>query len=1015
MKDIMIIVNSGDNQILKNSDSLGISSENLQGKIIFKPEPFVEGTCRMYIEGRGSILMQKEEDCYTLDILSSLLTEPSLDICFKITEPENEKGIPIFCSKKIHFKVLDTIDSSSTIPEDYPSWEQVLDSMIAEVEELEEDVAEAIGNIQDLTEAYNQNATEKTNAFNQNATQKTNDFNANYTQKVNDFDTATDTILATKKGQLDTYEQTKEVELNAYTGTKKAELDSYETAKETEINNYVTTKKTEINTYTGTKKTELDTYEGAKETELNTYASGLKDAFDNNASAKTTAFDENATAKTTAFNDNATAKTGDFNDNVTTKTTEFDAHVTEKEAEFDENVDSIQEQITDIQEFIDSELEQGITEKGTRADVNDSAKWYGELAPEGRKYQKQLEGYNLFNYAQVVNLAYGTRPGESSSYILGSSLYRGYYIPVTPGEHYFVSRKNTTDFNRFRYCYTEIEPAGNVPVISGSQKNRDTYTSFDTVVPEGAGYLFLYLTNEGTDITPEMEVQITKSEELLPYEPFCGGVPSPNPEILQQIQNVEGRSCKNLFDINNLDKTSGGVQKTIEGNILELEAINTTGTQFVGEIISGLDETKTYTFSCKAKKIVCDSTGDSRLRAYLAGSNDGETYTRIAFVDKGSPVVNTEYSLEYSFTGYKYCRIYLYNRAEATVTIGEKTQYSDIQLEEGAVKTNYEYHFEGKRLDFNVCNKNIFDNEWELGIIRGDTGLNQDNSNYIRGKNFIPAKELTNYKISDINNIFDRMLVYEYKSDFSYNLTTNKVVYGYLTTEKDTAYIRIRPNVSTTDTSVKVQIEEGIAASPYEEHKQQLIPFPMQEGQKLMEGDYLADDGVHHVRKQIVLDGTENYGGNTQTATVHSFTLTSYANIIDKTNTTDVYCDKLKNSTGTTANIIRKSTSSGNIIMNFTSDFVQYDAAALKQKIADYYNNNNPFIIQIPLLNEEVDPYTEEQAEAYNELKKLMLNQGVNHIWTGTDGLEPNLQLTYYKSNKQRLNNIEARLELLEG
>lgn len=48
---------------------------------------------------------------------------------------------------------------------------------------------EAINNIVDMTETYNQNAQEKTNAFNQNATEKTSDFNANATQKTNEFNT----------------------------------------------------------------------------------------------------------------------------------------------------------------------------------------------------------------------------------------------------------------------------------------------------------------------------------------------------------------------------------------------------------------------------------------------------------------------------------------------------------------------------------------------------------------------------------------------------------------------------------------------------------------------------------------------------------------------------------------------------------------------------------------------------------------------------------------------------------
>ncbi len=204
-KNIQITVNSETCFICKDSEILGISEENLQGKIIFKPEPFVDGTCRMYVENKGSILMQKEEDCYTLDIKSSLLIAPGIEICFKITEPENEKGIPIFSTKKIYFKVLDTIESEEEIPDQYPSWIETFDSKIAELNELEKNIEdgeeernrkvdEAIENIVDLTEEYNQNAVEKTNEFNMNVTEKTDDFNNNADEKKEELEVIADGV-----------------------------------------------------------------------------------------------------------------------------------------------------------------------------------------------------------------------------------------------------------------------------------------------------------------------------------------------------------------------------------------------------------------------------------------------------------------------------------------------------------------------------------------------------------------------------------------------------------------------------------------------------------------------------------------------------------------------------------------------------------------------------------------------------------------------------------------------------
>lgn len=191
MKDIQINVNTETNLIYKDSEILGISSENLQGKIIFKPVPFINGVCRLYVKNLGAIEMNKGEDCYTLPIKSSLLKSPGIDVCFKIAEPTNENGTPIFASKIVHLKVLDTIEDDSTIPEQYPSWIETFDSKIAEIQKLEETVSvneeirvenenkrilaeenrektttEAVNNIVDMTESYNANAEEKKQEIN---------------------------------------------------------------------------------------------------------------------------------------------------------------------------------------------------------------------------------------------------------------------------------------------------------------------------------------------------------------------------------------------------------------------------------------------------------------------------------------------------------------------------------------------------------------------------------------------------------------------------------------------------------------------------------------------------------------------------------------------------------------------------------------------------------------------------------------------------------------------------------
>ena len=125
-----------------------------------------------------------------------------------------------------------------------------------------------------------------------------------------------------------------------------------------------------------------------------------------------------------------------------------------------------------------------------------------------------------------------------------------------------------------------------------------------------------------------------------------------------------------------------------------------------------------------------------------------------------------------------------------------------------------------------VEGSNLFDGIMELGIINGSTGNNISNSNYIRCKNYIPVEELTNYRITSPDYV-GTILVYEYKSDYSYNLSTNKVL-GQdltLTTNSGTKYIRFRTNSETNDISKKFMVNKGTTALPYEPYVLQTAPL----------------------------------------------------------------------------------------------------------------------------------------------------------------------------------------------
>lgn len=160
-----------------------------------------------------------------------------------------------------------------------------------------------------------------------------------------------------------------------------------------------------------------------------------------------------------------------------------------------------------------------------------------------------------------------------------------------------------------------------------------------------------------------------------------------------------------------------------------------------------------------------------------------------------------------------------------------------------------------------VGRKNLFDGIFELGIINGNTGENFANNSYVRNKNYIPVEELTNYKFSSIDYT-DSINIYEYKADFSYNLTTNKQIAlsSYLTTNKDTKYIRFRPTSATTNLNLRFQLEKGTVATDY-------VPYEHTEINATVTGKNLVNPNLPVNSKTQNGITITNNGDGTYTAT----------------------------------------------------------------------------------------------------------------------------------------------------
>ena len=172
---------------------------------------------------------------------------------------------------------------------------------------------------------------------------------------------------------------------------------------------------------------------------------------------------------------------------------------------------------------------------------------------------------------------------------------------------------------------------------------------------------------------------------------------------------------------------------------------------------------------------------------------------------------------------------------------------------------------------------------------------------------------------------------------------------------------------------LQIQITKN-AIGDYAQNEQQTIVFPFTEGQKLYKGDYLAEDGIHHARKQIVLDGTEGWqlGGSGNNLINQRFYL---ANNDIKPNGA-ILCNYFKemyrgNIQITVEDIEACNISNGRYIQIKINKKIASTVDEFKNWIKQKKNEGNPITLECEVESEIIEPYAQEQQGAYNKLKKL--------------------------------------------
>ena len=130
---------------------LGYEGENNANKLIFEfTDGFIDGLAVLKVERgetKGTIDLVKVEETYELEVKSSLLAvQGDIKFQFVVTEPDGTitKYDPFIMTVK------DALDADGELPEEYPSWQEIIATELAKVEKATENANKVA---EDLIEA----------------------------------------------------------------------------------------------------------------------------------------------------------------------------------------------------------------------------------------------------------------------------------------------------------------------------------------------------------------------------------------------------------------------------------------------------------------------------------------------------------------------------------------------------------------------------------------------------------------------------------------------------------------------------------------------------------------------------------------------------------------------------------------------------------------------------------------------------------------------------------------------
>ena len=635
---------------------------------------------------------------------------------------------------------------------------------------------------------------------------------------------------------------------------------------------------------------------------------------------------------------------------------------------------------------------------------------FKNFSVEGKSEQETTEGKNLINsFTKYSAGDSATNNGITFTLLENGKIKVNGTAVGDRGVFTFFTGESKLEAGDYVLSYSsskvqaECKIENNYPKVAGYSK------TFSLTEDSKLMYVALFV-DEGVTVDNEtVYVQLEKGTTATDYELYTGGIASPNPKYPSKIRNVGDNI--NIFN-KNMNVTTTYLNKTVLDTGVRITQTQAGNFKYLAFKI-GEDNLLGKKLALSTKM---QASANNQPRAvFYFGSPTSTAVQQIGSeqTTSGSTIINIPSSFP---DGCDRIYLLLYSNKDGTGNVGDYVDYTDLKVEVGDKPTPYSDYNCGN-ISIKVQNENLFvtdfDRYMKTSAYRICPVVLEKGKKY-RLSSKLVGEAMKNITVAivpfrDVYNDFKLNMFITVNS--SGNCVTQEfTVDETWTSPKLAIFDSEEEEFNNIFKNYQIMLEDitTSASSDYIKHQEQTKVFPLAEGQKLMKGDYLADDGIHYNRKQIVLDGSETW----------KLYKTYLYTIIDD-------CALAPTSSLEVAKLLsdKFTATSLNDISNKANCGITYNALGNREEqrgvcfnINDYFNSidtlkswlsNNPVTVEYELATEEIVPYTEEQQEQWEQLKNARSYEGQTHILS-TDEISPDFNITARANLSEILNKLQG-------